>query len=77
MKGIEARKAQRKSGYYSACTIADLYADMGDKDETFRWLNTACLERESGLKGLRTDYLLDPLRSDPRFAALEDEVGLP
>jgi hypothetical protein len=50
---------------------------MGDKDETFRWLNTACPERESGLKGLRTDYLLDPLRSDPRFAALEGEVGLP
>ena len=76
-KGIEARKAQRKTGYYSAYIIADLYAEMGDKDEAFRWLNTARLERESGLKGLRTDPSLDPLRSDPRFAELVRKVGLP
>ncbi len=77
MKGIAARQAQRNTGYFSAYLIADLYADMGDKDQAFRWLNTACLERESGLKGLRTDYLLDPLRSDPRFAELVRKVGLP
>jgi adenylate cyclase len=76
-KGIEARQAQRKSGYASAYEIAVLYADSGDKDQAFRWLNTAYQERDTYLYGLKTDFLLDPLRSDPRFAELVRKVGLP
>jgi TolB-like protein/predicted Ser/Thr protein kinase len=76
-KGIEVRQAQRKTGYTSAYAIAQLYADLGDKDKAFRWLNTACQERDSSLEGLKTDFLLDPLRSDPRFAELVRKVGLP
>jgi hypothetical protein len=75
-KGIEARQAQRKTGYFSAYLIAALYADIGDKDQAFRWLNTAYQERDSNLVGLKTDFLLDPLRSDPRFAELVRKVGL-
>ena len=69
-KAIEIRKAQRKTGYSSAYEIASMYADLGDKDQAFQWLNTAYQEREEGMLGLKTDFLLDPLRSDPRFAAL-------
>jgi TolB-like protein len=76
-KGIEARQAQRKTGYSSAYRIATLYADLGDKDQAFRWLNTAYLERDWFLLGLKTDFLLDPIRSDPRFAELVGKVGLP
>ncbi|MGA9476080.1 MAG: hypothetical protein WBV36_26675 [Terriglobales bacterium] len=76
-KGIEVRLAQRKAGYYSAFLLADLYADLGDRDAAFRWLGTAYQERESGMKMLKTDYLLDPLRSDPRFPELLRKVGLP
>jgi TolB-like protein/tetratricopeptide (TPR) repeat protein len=76
-KGIEARKAQRKNGYRSAYGIAALYADWGDKDQAFQWLNTAYQERDEGLVSLKTDFLLDPLRSDPRFAELVRKVGLP
>jgi len=76
-KGIEARKAQRKNGYRSAYAIAALYADWGDKDQAFQWLNTAYQERDEGLVSLKTDFLLDPLRSDPRFAELVRKVGLP
>jgi hypothetical protein len=77
-KGIEARNAQRKTGYYSAYKIADLYADLGDKEQAFRWLNTAYQERDSlPLLGLKTDFLLDPIRSDPRFVELARKVGLP
>jgi serine/threonine protein kinase/Tfp pilus assembly protein PilF len=76
-KGIEVRQAQRKTGYSSAYAIAQLYADLGDKDQAFRWLNTACQERDSSLEGLKTDFLLDPLRSDRRFAELVRKVGLP
>src|SRR5438309_1380051 len=76
-KGIEARQTQRKTGYASAYQIAILYADLGDKNKAFRWLNTAYQERDTYLYGSRTDFLLDPLRSDPRFAELVRKVGLP
>ena len=76
-KGIEIRQAQRKTGYYSALVIATLYADLGDKDHAFRWLNTAYQERDWLLVGLKTNFHLDPIRSDPRFAELVRKVGLP
>jgi len=76
-EGIVARQAQRKNGYSSAYGIAQLYADLGDKEQAFLWLNTAYHDRDPLLEGLKTDYLLDPLRSDPRFAELMRKVGLP
>jgi tetratricopeptide (TPR) repeat protein len=76
-KGIEVRQAQRKRGYSSAFEIATLYAELGDKDQAFRWLNTAYQERAPEMEGLKTDFTLDPLRSDIRFAELVRKVGLP
>ncbi len=77
MKGLEARQAQRKSGYLPAYPIAELYAQLGDKDQALQWLNTACQERDFLVDGLETDFLLDPIRSDPRYAELVRKVGLP
>jgi TolB-like protein len=76
-KGIEIREAQRKTGYSSAYNIAALYAELGDKDQAFRWLNTAYQEHDWLLGDLKTNLLLDPIRSDPRFAELVRKVGLP
>jgi len=76
-KGIEIRQAQRKTGYESAYQIAQFYADFGNKDQAFKWLNTAYQERDNRLEALKTDFLLDPLRSDIRFAELVRKVGLP
>ena len=77
-KGIEARLQQRKTGYVSPNEIATLYAELGDKDKAFQWLETAYQERDGqGMIALKTDFALDPLRSDPRFAALVEKVGLP
>jgi serine/threonine protein kinase len=78
-KGIEVRQTQRKTGYTgaSAFIIARLYADMGNKDQAFKWLDTAYREHDFELIKLKTDFLFDPLRSDPRFAELVRRVGLP
>jgi serine/threonine protein kinase/tetratricopeptide (TPR) repeat protein len=76
-KGVETREAQRKANYWSSYTIATLYADLGDKEQAFRWLDTAYQERDAALLGLKTDYLLDSVRSDPRFPKLVKKVGLP
>jgi tetratricopeptide (TPR) repeat protein len=80
-KGIETLKAQRKtqpsSAYGSAYWIAFMYGQSGEKDQAFQWLDTAYQEREEALMGLKTDFQVDPLRSDPRFAELLRKVGLP
>ncbi len=69
-KGIEARRAQRNGVYASAFEIARLYAALGEADQAFQWINIAHQERDRGLLFLKTDFLFDPLRSDPRFAEL-------
>lgn len=76
-KGIEARQTQRKTGYASAYQIALLYADLGDKDSAFRWLNTAYQERDTYLEGLKTEFQLDPIRSDARYIELVRKIGFP
>jgi eukaryotic-like serine/threonine-protein kinase len=77
--GIEVSLAQRKAktGYISAYGIASLYADLGNKEHAFEWLNTAYQEHGHLLYGLRTDFAFDSLRSDPRYAELVRKIGLP
>ena len=74
-KGIQVRLKQ--PGYSSPFDIATLYADLGDKDQAFGWLNTAYAEHDPQLQKLRVHFLLDPLRSDPRFSELIRNVGVP
>jgi len=80
-KSIDTLKAQRKthpsSAYGSAYRIAEAYAERGDNDEAFQWFNTAFQEHDAGLVALKTDFALDRIRSDPRFAELVRKVGFP
>lgn len=78
-KAIEVSLAQRKAknGYVAPSGIAELYADLGDKDRAFEWLNTAYQERDFLLSNIRTDFPFDSLRSDPRYAELVRKIGLP
>ena len=77
IKGIEFRQGQHKQSYYSAFIIATFYADLGDKEQAFHWLKIAYQEHDWLLISLNTNFRLDPLRSDPRFAELVRKVGLP
>jgi TolB-like protein/DNA-binding winged helix-turn-helix (wHTH) protein len=76
-KGIKTLQERRKTSYASAFLIATLYADLGDNDQAFVWLNIAYQEREWRLISLKTEFTFDSLRSDPRFAELMRKVGLP
>ena len=78
-KGIKVYLAQRKmkTPWLSPYLIAELHADLGDKDHAFEWLNTAYLEHDLSLIQIRTDFTMDSLRSDPRYAELVRRVGLP
>jgi tetratricopeptide (TPR) repeat protein len=78
-KAIEVSLALRKTStdFVSPYLIASYYAELGDKDHSFEWLNTAYQEHDIFLIGLRTDYTMDSLRSDPRYAELVHKIGLP
>ncbi len=76
-RAIQVLQAHRKTHYYSPYLIARLYADLGDKEQAFHWLDTAYREHDWLLMSLNTQFQLDPLRSDPRFAELVRKVGLP
>jgi eukaryotic-like serine/threonine-protein kinase len=78
-KAIDVSLAQRKAHaeYVSPYRIAEFYADLGDKDHAFEWLNTAYQERDYLLMSLRTDFTMDSLRSNPRYAEMVRKIGLP
>ena len=58
-------------------TSQALYADIGDKDHAFEWLNTCYQEHDEDLLALRTDFAFDSLHSDPRYADLVRKIGFP
>lgn len=64
-------------GYLNPEEIALIYAQLGNKDRAFQWLNTAYEEGSIWTAFLKSEPVLDGLRSDPRFARLLTEVGLP
>jgi TolB-like protein/tRNA A-37 threonylcarbamoyl transferase component Bud32/lipoprotein NlpI len=56
--------------------IAAVYAASGDPDAAFPRLSRALEEREHELVFLAVDPVMDPLRTDPRFASIAARVGL-
>ena len=69
-------EALRAAGYASAVDFAVVHAALGDRESAFRWLDRATEERAFHLIYLKVWPELDPLRQDPRFAALVRRLGL-
>ena len=65
------------SGDDAAYTYATIYAQWDDRPKALEWLETAMRLRGGGLSNLKTDPLLDPLRKEPRFQAIERELKFP
>ncbi len=68
-----------KSAYVSPFEIASIHAGLDQKDLAFNWLQKAVAEHSRELVFLKSRTLveMDSLRSDPRYAELERQVGLP
>jgi tetratricopeptide (TPR) repeat protein len=64
-------KLQAAFGDASANEFAEIDAQWGDKQSALRWLEKAFELRDPGLAVLKADPLLDPLRNEPRFQAIE------
>jgi len=61
---------------YMAYQIAEIYADRGDADRAFQWLNRAYDQRDAGMRNLKIDPLLQRIREDPRYAELLKKMNL-
>ena len=73
----ELAKLQADSGDTSAYQYATIYAQWGNRAKAIEWLETALRLRDSGLEFVKTEPLLDPLRKEPRFKAIERELKFP
>jgi tetratricopeptide (TPR) repeat protein len=76
--------AQRKidalqQNYHDAASyqFGEVYAQLGDNDRAFANLEHGFAIKDAGLVGLKTDPFMDPIRSDPRFAALLGKMNFP
>jgi hypothetical protein len=69
-------QAAANSRYIPASYFAILWIGLGDKDQAFTWLNRGYQERSEHVLYLGIEPLVDPLRSDPRFALLLKKIGI-
>jgi len=56
---------------------AKIYAQLGDKEQAFAWLEKAYEKHDKGIYKLKVEPLLDPLRSDSRFQDLLRRMNVP
>lgn len=62
--------------YVSPYAVAQVYAALNDKEQTFRWLRTAFDDRAVWMSYLGVDPLFDPFHSDKRYQDMLRHVGL-
>jgi TolB-like protein/Flp pilus assembly protein TadD len=67
----------KANGDAAAYQYATIYAQRGNRAKALEWLETALRLRDPGLENLKTDPLMDPLRKEQRFQAIERELKFP
>jgi tetratricopeptide (TPR) repeat protein len=69
---------KQANGSVSASTLASLYAQVGDKDKAFEWLDKAYDERDGqDISLLKCDPAFKKWHADPRYGAMLRRMGLP
>ena len=74
---LDELKKRSATRYVSPLDLARAYAQLDEKDQTFRQLKAAFDDRAPGLVFLNVDRAWDNVRSDPRFLEAIRRVGLP
>jgi TolB-like protein len=71
---LQERAAQRH--YVDPAAIAYNYAFLGDKEQTFRWLEKAYAEKSNALINIKLQKAMGQYRSEPRYLDLVKRMGL-
>jgi tetratricopeptide (TPR) repeat protein len=74
---LDELEAQSDTRFVSSLTLAAIYFAKGDEVRGFELLETAVDDRERGVIFLNVNGTFAKLRTDPRFIALVERVGLP
>lgn len=74
-KLLEDLKERSKRRFVTSFDLAFVYAALGDRDRALQWLEKTYDERSLFVSWVKTWPLLDPLRSDPRFARVLEKSG--
>jgi hypothetical protein len=64
-------------GEAASYQYGQIYAQLGERDRAFAELARAFEVKDPGLAEIRDDPNMDPLRSDPRYAALIRQLDFP
>ena len=76
LKALDEVKQDWKRGKRPPGALAFIYEGLGDKDQTFQWLEKAFEERDTAwFPMIKVSPMSDPLRADPRFQELIRRLG--
>jgi tetratricopeptide (TPR) repeat protein len=70
-------KLRDSRGDAAAYEYAEIYAQWGNRVQALNWLEAAMRLHDDRLGQLMVDPLLDPLRKEPRFQAIERALKFP
>jgi TolB-like protein/DNA-binding winged helix-turn-helix (wHTH) protein/Flp pilus assembly protein TadD len=77
-KNLEYLEGQSRSRYVSPLQFAAIYAHLGDKAQTLRWVEKAYDERDVGLPCLPKEIeQFGLIKEEPRFQAILQKVRFP
>ena len=68
---------RREAGYIPAAAFVNAYLGLGDYERALKWLDRAFDERSNIVLNLKVHPFFDPLRNDPRYAALQLRMNFP
>src|SRR5262249_8857350 len=75
-KMVEELKDKASHEYIDPYFIAIIYVGLGERGQTFDWLDEAYEARSNFLPWVKVEPKFDSLRSDPRYADLVRRLGL-
>ena len=75
MKILKELQEYLKQGYSVAFAITDVYLGLGDKEETFNWLEKSVQDEIDIYMDLNNNPMWDSIRMDQRFITLMKKIG--
>jgi hypothetical protein len=74
-KVLQDMQGEDRQNHTPPYFVGVLHAAVGENDQAFAALEKGCRERDPYLAWLKVSPAVDPLRSDPRFQGLLDQLG--
>ena len=67
----------KENGDAAAYQYAEIYAQWGEKDKALTWLEKAYEVKDGGLLQIKVDFMLEPIRNEPRFQTVLRKMNFP